>query len=60
MQSRNDQPNINNFNFAINSVFNNIQMGIADVVPILPNAFLLLDDTFFFLLDGTNLLLLGT
>lgn len=35
-------------------------MGIADVVPIFPNAFLLLDTEFFFLLDGTNLLLLGT
>jgi predicted PurR-regulated permease PerM len=60
MQSRNDQPNINNFNFAVSSVFNNIQVGIANIVPIFPNAFLLLDTEFFFLLDGTNLLLLGT
>jgi hypothetical protein len=60
MQFRNDHPNINNFNFSTDSVFNNIQMGTADVVPILPNAFLLLDTEYFFLLDGTNFLLLGT
>lgn len=60
MLSRNDQPNINNFNFGVNSVFNNIEVGIADIVPIIPNAFLLLDNSFFFLLDGSQFLLLGT
>lgn len=60
MQSRNDQPNINNFNFAVNSVFNNYFIEKANVTPILPNDFLLLDGEFFFLLDGTQFLLLGT
>lgn len=60
MQFRNDQPNINNFNFGVNSVFNNTMVGIADITPIVPNIFLLLDAEFFFLLDGSQFLLLGT
>lgn len=62
MQTRNDQPDINNFNFGVDSVFNNIQVMKADVVPILPNSFLLLDSPldFLLLLDGSQFLLLGT
>jgi hypothetical protein len=60
MLARNDQPNINNFNFGVNSVFNNPMVEIADITPILPDSFLLLDSEFFFLLDGTQFLLLGT
>jgi hypothetical protein len=62
MQIHDDQPNIPMFNFATDSVFNNIQMGIANTVPILPNDFLLLPNPldFFLLLTGENLLLLGT
>lgn len=60
MLTRNDQPLMDSFNFATDSVFNNVQVIKADVVPILPNDFLLLDSEFFFLLDGTQFLLLGT
>lgn len=60
MQYHNDQPNITNFNFGVDSVFNNIEVQKADITPILPNSFLLLDGEFFNLLDGTQLLLLGT
>jgi hypothetical protein len=60
MLTRNDQPYLDNFNFGVDSVFNNISVEAADVIPILPNQFLLLDTEFFLLLDGTNLLLLGT
>jgi hypothetical protein len=59
MQARNDQPNINAFNFGVNSVFNNIQVEKADITPIVPNQFLLLDTEFFNLLDGSQFLLLG-
>jgi hypothetical protein len=59
MLSRNDQPNINGFNFGTDSVLNNIQVMKADIIPVIPNAFLLLDGTDFLLLDGTELLLLG-
>jgi hypothetical protein len=59
MRSRDDQPNINAFNFGVDSVFNNISVIAADIIPILPNEFLLLDTTNFLLLDGTELLLLG-
>ncbi len=59
MLSRNDQPYKSTFNFGTDSVFNNVQVIKADVVPILPNQFLLLDTEFFLLLDGTNMLLLG-
>ena len=62
MQIRDDQPNIPRFNFSINSVFNNTNVGIAELTPILPNDFLLLESpiSFFLLLDGSNLLLLGS
>lgn len=62
MQTRNDQPNVPNFNFFSDSVFNNLQMIPANMIPILPNSFLLLDNPldFFLLLDGSQLLLLGT
>ena len=62
MQTRNDQPDITNFNFGVDSTFNNVQVIKADIIPILPNAFLLLDSPldFLLLLDGTQMLLLGT
>jgi hypothetical protein len=60
MLTRNDQPYLDSFNFGVDSVFNNVQVTKSDVVPILPNEFLLLDTEFFFLLDGTQFLLLGT
>lgn len=60
MQARNDQPYISDFNFGVDSVFNNVEVKKADVIPVIPNAFLLLDTTYFLLLDGTNFLLLGT
>ena len=60
MQARNDNPNISNFNFGVDSVFNNVEVRKADVIPVINNAFLLLDTTYFLLLDGTNFLLLGT
>jgi len=62
MLSRNDQPYLDGFNFGMDSVFNNVQVTKADVTPILPNAFLLLDSPmdFLLLLDGSNFLLLGT
>ena len=59
MLSHNDQPNVQNFNFAVDSLFNNSYVMKADVVPILINQFLLLDDEFFLLLDGDDLILLG-
>lgn len=60
MLSRNDQPYEDNFNFIVDSVFNNVQTVMAETVPVLPNAFLLLDSENFNLLDGTQFLLLGT
>lgn len=60
MLSRNDQPNIRNFNFAVDSVFNNVSEYPNSTTPILPNKFLLLDGEDFNLLDGTNFLLLGS
>ncbi len=59
MLARNDQPNINGFNFAVNSIFNNPMVETANITPILPNDFLLLDTEFFFLLNGSQFLLLG-
>jgi hypothetical protein len=59
MLSRNDDPNIPNFNFATDSVFGNLQVEKASHAPILPNQFLLLDTEFFLLLDGSNFELLG-
>lgn len=60
MQVRNDQPNIPNFNFTIDSVFNNQAEYPNQHTPILPNRFLLLNTMDFFLLNGSNFLLLGT
>lgn len=60
MQFRNDQPNIDHFNFGTDSVFNNLELIKASHTPILPNAFLLLNTMPLLLLDGTNFLLLGT
>lgn len=50
------------FNFGVDSVFNSTEVMQAETIPILPNQFLLLDSPldFFLLLDGTDLLLLGT
>lgn len=59
MLPRNDQPYGANFNFGVDSVFNSVPVVQAEVIPILPNQFLLLDTEFFLLLDGTNFLLLG-
>lgn len=58
MQSRNDQPNIPDFNFFTDNVLNNLQMIPANTIPILDDYFLVLDGTNFLLLDGTPLLLL--
>ncbi len=60
MLSRNDQPYGDSFNFAVDSVFNNVEVMKAASTPILPNNFLLLNGMNFALLDGSNLLLLGT
>lgn len=60
MLVRNDQPYGALFNFGPDSVFNNVQVMKASVVPILNNQFLLLDTEFFLLLDGENFLLLGS
>jgi hypothetical protein len=57
MLTRHDQPNIPNFNFATDSVFNNIQMIPADSIPIVQDYFLLSDGTNFLLSDGSDLLL---
>lgn len=66
MLTRNDQPlgfglnfaNESNFDFATDSVFT-INANIAGGgVPPISNAFLLLDNSFFLLLDGSDLLLL--
>ena len=58
MQSRNDNPNISHFNFALDSVFNTVEDSVGSVSPPISNAFLLLNNSFFKLLDGTNFLLL--
>lgn len=60
MLTRNDQPYRGNFNFSVDSAFNNVQATISRSIPILPNQFLLLDTEFFMLLDGENFLLLGS
>lgn len=57
MQSRNDVPNLLNFNFAVDSVFTFPAKGGSVTIE---NDFLLLDGTNFLLLDGTDFLLLGT
>jgi hypothetical protein len=58
MLSRNDQPNINDFNFAVDSVFNNANNIRAFIIPPSGNNFLLLDGSNFLLLDGTDFVLL--
>jgi hypothetical protein len=61
MLSRNDNPNINGFNFGVDSVFNEPWSGIAFVPPPpIESDFLLTDGTNFLLTDGTNFLLAGT
>jgi hypothetical protein len=57
MQSRNDQPNIPDFNFFTDSVFNNIQMIPANTIPILDDYLLITDGTNFNITDGTGMLL---
>jgi hypothetical protein len=65
---RNDEPGLSGFsqtgyNFGTDSVINNLkQEKAASVIPILQNEFLLLPSPldFFLLLDGSNLLLLGS
>ncbi len=59
MLARNDQPYMGGFDFCTDSVFNNISDKIATTIPILENDFLLLDGSFFLVLDGTNMLTLG-
>lgn len=58
MLSRNDQPNIDNFNFGTESVFNSPQEYPANVNPPPGNSFLLLDNSNMLLLDGSFFLLL--
>ena len=60
MLTRNDQPFLSDFNFGVDSIFNNPYVMKSETIPILPNAFLLLDTEYLFLLDGSNFLLLGT
>lgn len=57
---RNDQPNLKNFNFSTDSVFNNVIEFPSSYVPPTPSGddFLLLDASDFLLLDGTNFELL--
>jgi len=57
MRSRDDVPNIQNFNFAVDSVFTNQRASNSGLTS---NEFLLLDGEQFLLLDGTDFLLLGT
>lgn len=59
MLSRNDNPNIDGFNFSVDSVFYARISEVSSVVPPVENDFLLLDGTNFLLLDNTNFLLLG-
>lgn len=62
MLTRNDQPVGYTLNFAVDNLFIESFATKANNSPILPNAFLLLDSPLdnFLLLDGTQLLLLGT
>lgn len=58
MLSRNDNPyTLFDFNFAVDSVFNNQRAGNSGIVS---NEFLLLDTEVFALLDGSDFLLLGS
>lgn len=58
MLSRNDDPNIGNFNFSVDSVFFT-KNNLFNFVPPPESDFVLLDGTNFLLLDGTDFLLLG-
>lgn len=58
MLSRNDPPNIDNFNFGVDSVFTNSIEYPSKALPLL-NVFLLLEHTGFLLLGGGELLLLS-
>lgn len=58
MLARNDQPNIPNFNFAVNNVFNAMNAQTASNLPPSTNSFLLLNGTNFLLLNGSDFLLL--
>lgn len=58
MLCRNDNPyRLFDFNFAVDSVFTDQRAANSGIQQ---NDFLLLDSEMFYLLDGTNLLLLGT
>ncbi len=57
MLTRNDQPNIPDYNFATDSVFNNLQMIPANTIPILDDYLLITDGTNLNLTDGTGMLL---
>jgi hypothetical protein len=57
MLSRNDDPNIQNFNFGVDSVFNSQSEYPANALPPSGNAFLLSDGSNFLLSDGSNFLL---
>jgi len=59
MQFRNNDINIDNFNFSVDSIFTVIQKTPGTNVPPTGDAFLLLEGDNFLLLDGTNFLLLG-
>lgn len=58
MLSRNDDPNISNFNFLVDSIFF-ARGNMSNFVPPPEQDFLLLDGTNFLLLDGTDFELLG-
>lgn len=58
MLSHNDAPPFKNFNFSVDSVFNNPSTSGGQVEPFPPDIFLLLDSNEFLLLDGSNFLLL--
>jgi len=59
MLSRNDNPNIGNFNFAVDNIFF-ARSNMYNFVPPPESDFILLDGTNFLLLDGTNFELLGS
>jgi len=60
MLTRNDNPNIPNFNFGTDSVFTSIISYPGSSSPPPTEDFLLMDNTNFLLFDGTNLLLLNS
>ena len=59
MLSRSNQPNLNNFNFAVNSIFTITNEYPSSHTPIGTNLFLLALTEDFLLSDGTNFLLTG-